>query len=44
MYEEIAFSSASGLNEALQVSKPGVGDRIRDAISGQAGNNQPTNP
>ena len=31
-YEEIQFSSETGLNEVLQVSKPGVGAKIKGAL------------
>lgn len=40
LYEEITVRSASGLNEALQVSKQGIGERLRDAVGAQFGSQE----
>ena len=33
LYEDIYFSSKSGLNELIEISKVGVGDNFRKAIT-----------
>ena len=36
LYEEMRLTSASGLNEAIQLSRPGVGDPFKAALSRMA--------
>jgi len=36
LYEQIAFTSKSGLNEMIQLSRAGVGDKLLTAVSGLA--------
>ena len=35
LYEEISFTSPNGLNETILVSRPGAGERLRDALRAQ---------